>query len=60
MSENGTDRRLWFFLAAAAACVLLIPAAPGGLEWVPAVTAVTYLVLALLVAVDSRNRNARH
>ncbi len=46
------DRRLWFFLVAAMACALLIPAAPADLRWVPKMLAVVYVVLAALVALE--------
>ena len=54
-----TDRRLWFFLVAAVVCVALVPAAPHGLHWVPEVTAAAYVVLALLVALDSLSRRSK-
>jgi len=54
-----TDRRLWFFLIAAVVCAALVPAAPSGLHWVPAVTAAAYVVLALLVLLDSISRRSR-
>jgi hypothetical protein len=47
------DRRITFFLAAAAVCALMTPLAPGDLRWVPVATAVTYVVLAILVALES-------
>jgi hypothetical protein len=53
------DRRLWFFLVAAVVCLLLVPAAPRGLGWVPFVTAAAYVVLAVLVALDSLSRRSR-
>ena len=52
-----TDKRLWFFLGAAAVCGLMVPLAPPDLRWVPEVTAVVYVVLAVLVGLDSINRN---
>jgi hypothetical protein len=58
MTDRG-DRRLWFFLIAAVVCLLLVPVAPHGLEWVPAVTAAAYVVLAALVALDSFGRRSR-
>ena len=55
MTDRG-DRRLWFFLIAAVVCLLLVPAAPSGMEWVPAVTAAAYVVLAAFVALESFSR----
>ena len=46
------DRRLWFFLAAAAACAFLVPATPDEFRWVPQALVVVYLVLAALVALE--------
>ena len=54
-----SDRRLWFFLIAAVVCAALVPAAPSGLHWVPEVTAAAYVVLALVVALDSISRRSR-
>ena len=50
------DRRLWFFLAAAAVCALLVPATPGEFRWVPQALAAIYLVLAVLVALEVLSR----
>ncbi len=47
------DRRLWFFLVAAAVCGLLVPATPGELRWVPEALAAVYVVLAALVALET-------
>lgn len=47
------DRRITFFLAAAVVSALMMPLAPAGLRWVPVATAVTYVVLAILVALES-------
>ena len=47
------DRRLWFFLAAAAACGVLVPATPGEFRWVPQALLVMYVVLAALVALET-------
>ncbi len=47
-----SDRRLWFFLAAAAAAGVLIPATPRELRWVPQMLTVVYLVLAALVTLE--------
>lgn len=54
-----SDRRLWFFLGAGAVCGFMVPLAPTDLRWVPAVTAVVYIVLAGLVALDSWSRRQR-
>ena len=54
-----TDKRLWFFLAAAVVCGLMVPLAPSDLRWVPEVTAATYVVLAVLIALDSISRHRR-
>lgn len=53
------DRRITFFLAAAVVCALMTPVAPSGFRWVPIATAVTYLVLAILVALESLSARAR-
>jgi len=47
------DRRITFFLGAALVCGLMVPLAPGEFRWVPIATAVTYVVLAILVALES-------
>jgi hypothetical protein len=52
------DRRIPFFLGSAVVCLLLVPLAEP-FAWVAEVTAATYVVLALLVALDSLSR-ARH
>ncbi len=54
-----TDKRLWFFLGAGAVCGLMVPLAPRELRWVPVVTSVVYVVLAVLVALDSFSRSRR-
>ena len=51
-----SDKRVPFFLGSALLCALLVPLSDTDLRWVPVVTGVTYLVLALLVAVDSASR----
>ena len=51
-----SDRRVWFFLAAALACALLIPVSPSEFRWVAEVTALVYLVLAVLVVLDTLSR----
>jgi hypothetical protein len=53
------DRRITFFLAAAAVCGLMTPLAPGAFRWVPIATAVTYVVLAVLVALESLSSRSR-
>ena len=50
------DRRVWFFVAAAAACALLVPATPDEFRWVPEMLAVVYIVLAGLVALETLGR----
>lgn len=55
------DRRISFFLAAALVCALMAPLAPSEFRWVPVATAVTYVVLAFLVALESlSSRSRRH
>ena len=54
-----SDRRITFFLAAALVCALMTPVAPGELRWVPIATAVTYVVLAILVALESLSGRSR-
>ena len=53
------DRRITFFLAAAVVCSLMTPLAPRELRWVPVATAVTYVVLAILVALESLSGRSR-
>jgi hypothetical protein len=53
------DRRITFFLGAAVVCGAMTPLAPGDLRWVPIVTAVTYVVLAVLVALESLSDRSR-
>ena len=55
-----SDRRFAFFLVAAAVCGGLVPLAPAEFRWVPAATAVAYVVLAFLVALDSISRRRHH
>ena len=50
------DRRALLFLGAAAIALVLIPASDPKLAWVPAVVAVTYVVLAVLSALDALGR----
>ena len=50
------DRRLWFFLIAAVIAGALTPVAPEDFRWVPQATAVAYVILAILVALDAASR----
>ena len=50
------DRRAAFFLVAALACALLIPAMDDEFRWVPIATGIVYLVLALASTLDARSR----
>jgi hypothetical protein len=52
------DRRIPFFLGSAVVCLLLVPVADP-FAWVAELTAATYVVLALLVALDSLSRSRR-
>jgi len=54
-----SDRRITFFLIAAVVCGLMTPLAPGAVRWVPIATAVTYVVLAILVALESLSSRSR-
>ena len=56
------DRRVLFFVAAAAACVLLVPLAPTQFRWVCWSVAVVYLLLAAGSGLDTRTRRraSRH
>ena len=51
-----TDRRIWFFLGAAVVSAALTPPTPASFRWVPMVLSCAYLVLVVLVAVDSLSR----
>ncbi|MEY2462809.1 MAG: hypothetical protein QOH64_947 [Acidimicrobiaceae bacterium] len=51
------DRRAAFFVLSAALCGLMIPAAEADVRWVAEVTAITYLVLALVSYLDFRSRH---
>jgi uncharacterized membrane protein len=53
------DRRITFFLAAAAVCALMTLVAPSELRWVPIATAVAYVILAALVALESLSGRSR-
>jgi hypothetical protein len=50
------DRRALFFLGAAVICALLVPVADASHRWVAATTAVVYVVLAGLSALDHATR----
>ena len=50
------DRRAAFFLIAAVACMLLVPASDKALRWVPEVVAATYTVLAALSFLDTMGK----
>ena len=52
-----SDRRTLFFLAAAAAALVLYPVAPVDLRWVSLTVTGIYVVLAVLAALDSWSRN---
>jgi uncharacterized membrane protein len=54
-----TDRRVVFFVGAAGVCAILVPAAPREFQWVPKALSVAYLVLAVLVVLDSLSRRSR-
>jgi hypothetical protein len=51
------DRRALFFLGAAALSAVMIPIAEKDWRWVAVATAVTYVVLAVLAALDSWSRS---
>lgn len=51
-----SDRRVGFFLMAALLALAITPVAPPKLRWVGQVLAVTYVVLAVLVALDAHGR----
>lgn len=56
-----SDKRLGFFLVAALLCGGMTFLAPADLRWVPVVTAVTYVGLAILVSLESLGRRSgRH
>ena len=50
------DRRALFFLAAAVACLVLVPVADAGHRWVAGGLGITYVVLAILSALDHSSR----
>ena len=51
------DRRAVFFLGAAVVSYLLVPLTPAGFGYVGAILGTTYVVLALLSALDHRSRH---
>jgi hypothetical protein len=51
------DRRVLFFVGAAAACVLLVPVAPDEFRTVCWIVAIVYLVMAAAAGLDSYSRN---
>ncbi|MEY2420128.1 MAG: hypothetical protein QOI95_195 [Acidimicrobiaceae bacterium] len=51
------DRRAAVFLIFAVMCALLVPVTDNEFRWVPIVTAVTYVLLALASVLDARSRN---
>ncbi|MGI8661845.1 MAG: hypothetical protein ACR2LQ_01365 [Acidimicrobiales bacterium] len=51
------DRRVAFFLFAAAVCFVLVPVADPELRWVPIFVGVVYIVLAVASALDARSRS---
>jgi negative regulator of sigma E activity len=50
------DRRISFFLIAAVVCLLLVPPTPPEFRWVAEVTSAAYVVLAVLVGLESLSR----
>ena len=54
--SDATDRRLWFFLAAAVASGLLTAPTPQEFRWVPITICVAYVVLAALFGISSWSR----
>jgi hypothetical protein len=53
---SGIDRRAVFFGGAAVVCFVLVPVADPGHRWVAVGTGVTYVVLAILSALDHWSR----
>ena len=53
------NKRVAFFLIAAFACFLLVPAAESSYRFVPEWLAITYLVLAALAGLDALGRRRR-
>jgi hypothetical protein len=56
MSSSGFDRRVGFFLVGAVLAFVLTPVADPEHRWVAITTGCTYVVLALLFALDSWSR----
>jgi hypothetical protein len=56
MSGAGVDRRAVFFLVAAALAFALTPVADADHRWVAIATGTTYVVLAILAALDGWSR----
>ena len=50
------DRRATFFLGAAIVCALLIPVTEGEFRWVPIVTSIIYVLLAIASFLDAWSR----
>jgi hypothetical protein len=50
------DRRSVFFAIAAVVCAALVPLSEPDLRWVPEAVAVTYVVFAILSALDAWSR----
>jgi hypothetical protein len=57
MRSSNLDRRAVFFLVAAGAAFALVPVADPEHRWVAAATGTVYVVLSLLVALDSWSRS---
>lgn len=51
------DRRALFFALSAIVCFALIPLAEPKHRWVPEVTAIVYIVLAIASALDAWSRS---
>jgi hypothetical protein len=51
------DRRAVFFVLSAVVCVALVPLAEPQHRWVPEVTAIVYVVLAVASALDAWSRS---
>lgn len=60
MREGGFDRRISFFLVGAALAFALTPAADPEHRWVTIATGSTYVVLAILFALDTWSRGRDH
>ena len=53
------DRRALFFLAAAIACIALVPLTPSNLRYVGVCLCLVYVFLAALSFLDDRSRRTR-